>query len=222
MRFLTSLRSPSATRQPSTTAALRRGVVLPSVVLIALAGGVSACSGDDDSDGSGGSADPSSQGADGAGTDQAADEDSQGPGAQIGGCRVQVEATGDAEVSWKGKASVRTPGADDTGGGPAATYVAEKGKNQLSVYSAGESFDGPAVTFTSGKQTYASDPADQDAMTVEEDGSGAEVDLQLRGLDDRSAALNATFTCNEKAGKQGGKKGKNGKGGGKKGTNDKG
>jgi len=152
---------------------------LPIAALV-LATALTACSGDDEPK----SEDPPPSNA---GTDNP-----NAPGAE-GPCRVEVEVTGAATASWKGKGTVRVGDAD----GPEAVYQAAKGADLLMLYSEGPGFP-PSITATVGDFTFANEPGNAQGLEIQTDRTGAQIDVTAYNVEGAAANVVATFDCVKK------------------------
>lgn len=166
---------------------MSRTNLLLSVPALTLSLALGACSGEDDQD-------PSSE----ASTSQVAD--ALQPARVKGGCTAEVEVTGDVTASWSGKATVRR------GEGTPTVYTTEADGGTVAAYAAAEGFETTA-NFTGDAGTFTTEPEVADGLDLDAEGTGGTIDADLVGLDDQTAHLTATFTCDET-----GKGGKNRRG----------
>lgn len=157
-----------------------------ALTALALTAALTACSGDDSSEGDAPAGDAASQA-----TDAPAEEETQVPGEERG-CRATVSVTGAAEASWEGKATVR--GEES---GPSAVYLTADGKKTVTAYAKGEDFP-PSVNFYDGKQVFATQPGTGTGLDIRPNGKVAEIDAQAFNVQGETVQVVASFDCTTK------------------------
>lgn len=177
-----------------------RMLTLPTLML-SVALGLSACSGDDDtsespqsSDGASGAAQaPQREG----GQPEGADKSSRG-------CTADVTVTGAAQAAWTADADVRRP----QGEGAAVTAVYDTTSKAGSLNAVAGAGDNPDVaTVSIGKQNYSTLGQDG-TVEVSPRGTEATIESAAASPQGRTVQLKASFACTGKsaAGKQADKK----------------
>jgi len=162
----------------------------PRLLLTALAltAALTACSGDDSSEGSAPAGDAASEAGE---SDAATQEESQVPGEERR-CRATVSVTGAVDAAWKGKATVR--GEED---GPSAVYLTADGTKTVTAYAKGEDFP-PSVNFYDGKQVFATQPGSTQGLDIRPNGKVAEIDAEAFNVQGKTVQVVASFDCKSK------------------------
>lgn len=106
-------------------------------------------------------------------------------------CKVKVEVTGDADVTWKMTGESVQPAS----GSPAAYYTAEKDDRMLQVFAAGGDIETSSAVVSIDGVTYTTNPTDPAGVEASAEGTSAQVDAQAASTEGGSVDLVAEFTC---------------------------
>ncbi len=155
-------------------------VALGSTVLV-----LSGCSGDDDS-----AAQPEPTVSASPSYDEKTGVTDDGSGDKQRECKVEVEVTGGAEATFKGKGESVQPAS----GQPAAYYMYEGKKGSIQVF-AGTGDIGTSAVVTVDGIAYTTPPEDPTGVDASEDGTSATVDAVANPTKGGSADVVAEFTC---------------------------
>jgi hypothetical protein len=148
--------------------------LLLAVTALCAASALAACSGSDDPKG-----DESTSSA------TTPDSSVEANGSFERDCQAQVTVSGAVEASWEAEGT----SSNQVG---VTTYTSAQGPNQIVVY-AGKGDIATNANLTVDGATYTT--TSEDGLDVAGNGTSAQVDADLRGIDGPGPHLTATFTC---------------------------